>query len=54
MMMSQLMMLANVGSDEELCVLVAWRTSSELGIVGSKEVVGCKLIVLMCASKRHG
>ncbi len=38
--LAQLMMIATAGSDEELGVLEAWRTSSELGISGSLKVVG--------------
>ncbi len=54
MILAQLMMmLATDGSDEVLGVLVAWRTGSELGISGSFEVVGSKIILSMCASKKH-
>ncbi len=39
-----ILILGNAGSDEELGVLVVWRTGSELGISGSLEVVGSKMI----------
>ncbi len=48
-----MMMLATAGSDEDLGVLVAWGTGSEIRISGSLEVVGNKMILSMCASKRH-
>ncbi len=38
--LAQLMMRATAGSDEELGVLVAWRTASELRISGNLEIVG--------------
>ncbi len=52
-MLAQLMMLATAGSDEELGVLVAWRIGSYLGISSNLEVMGSKMILSMCVSKRH-
>ncbi len=47
------LMFATARSDEELGVLVVWKTGSKLAIVGNEEVVGSKLIFSMCESKRH-